>query len=240
MAEETEGENTGGAAEDGRAVEQVAGARPAGERAPGYAALRYEVDAKSAEVELLRDELAGVMADLDLMLGFVCDGLPVRVESVAYKRRWRLAGLGIRPAEHILRARSEQAAAVSQEDAPRQRSYQHDRVRNLLREVQFAVDSLDKRAGAAEQGQGKWQERALDLMVQRDEARAEERRLAFALSVLEAQWRQLAKDNGEHYDRTAAKYEHGKAVVYAAAADELHGLLNPPQEPAEAPGVTVS
>jgi hypothetical protein len=49
-------------------------------------------------------------------------------------------------------------------------------------------------------------------------------RLRQGMRDLHARWLQRAKDNGDYYNRTAEKYEHGKAVAFDAAAEEIRVL----------------
>ena len=63
---------------------------------------------------------------------------------------------------------------------------------------------------------------------------AEVERLRAGLHALAARCEQGARDNGDHYNRTGAQYEHGKAVVWDAAAEEIRALLAGPR-PAEKP-----
>lgn len=69
-------------------------------------------------------------------------------------------------------------------------------------------------------------------VYQWDETRTEVDRLRRGMRDLHAQWTQRAIDNGDYYNRTAAQYEHGKAVAFDAAAEEIRSLIG--EEPAEA------
>jgi hypothetical protein len=54
---------------------------------------------------------------------------------------------------------------------------------------------------------------------------AELDRLRRGMRDLYARWIQRARDNGDYYNRTAEKYENGKAVAFDAAAEEIRLLM---------------
>jgi hypothetical protein len=56
-------------------------------------------------------------------------------------------------------------------------------------------------------------------------------RLTAGIRVLYTRCMQGARDNGEYYERTAAKYEQGKAVVWDGVAEMLRELLPALDEP---------
>lgn len=64
-----------------------------------------------------------------------------------------------------------------------------------------------------------------ELEKHRDAYKADLDRLTNGIRALIARCDQGARDNGEYYERTAAKYEHGKTTVWDTVATELRALF---------------
>jgi hypothetical protein len=73
----------------------------------------------------------------------------------------------------------------------------------------------------AEKTEGALDERAWERHVLLSEVD----RLRQGMRDLHACWRQRSIDNGDYYNRTAEKYECGKAVAFDAAAEEIRLLI---------------
>lgn len=87
-----------------------------------------------------------------------------------------------------------------------------------LRTAQAEVEQRGKDLATWQHVAGQHQATMFDAQAERD-------RLRRGMRDLHARWLQRSIDNGDYYNRTAAKYEHGKAVAFDAAAKEIHELI---------------